>query len=174
MPYPDGNPTLTEQLEEDERRRFYTDDIIKEAKELKTERDVARAQAKAWKKDAEERLPQHVYQEVCDLNTHLTKQVAVLREALETQPCPYPIAGLNTVGDCVKAKVCGCLTAASQATLTDTEEAAAQYQRVPGEPVERWHYCVVRGEPEMPCAWPNCTCGQPEAAAPKGEAGEEG
>ena len=33
MPYKDGNPTLTEQLEEDERRRFYTDDLIKEARE---------------------------------------------------------------------------------------------------------------------------------------------
>lgn len=34
MPYPDGNPTLTEQLEEDARRRFYTDDLLKEAKEM--------------------------------------------------------------------------------------------------------------------------------------------
>ena len=34
MPYADGNPTLTEQLEEDERRRFYTADLIKEAREL--------------------------------------------------------------------------------------------------------------------------------------------
>ena len=34
MPYPDGNPTLTEQLEEDERRRFYTDDLLREAKDL--------------------------------------------------------------------------------------------------------------------------------------------
>ncbi|KKK63266.1 hypothetical protein LCGC14_2996030 [marine sediment metagenome] len=34
MPYPDGNPTLTEQLEEDERRRFYTDDLLREAQDL--------------------------------------------------------------------------------------------------------------------------------------------
>ena len=34
MPYPDGNPTLTEQLEEDERRRFYTQDLLDEAHEL--------------------------------------------------------------------------------------------------------------------------------------------
>ena len=34
MPYVDGNPTLTEQLEEDERRRFYTQDLVDEANEL--------------------------------------------------------------------------------------------------------------------------------------------
>ena len=34
MPYSDGNPTLTEQIEEDARRRFYTDDLIREAQEL--------------------------------------------------------------------------------------------------------------------------------------------
>ena len=34
MPYLDGNPTLTEQLEEDERRRFYTGDLLREAQEL--------------------------------------------------------------------------------------------------------------------------------------------
>ena len=34
MPYPDENPTLTEQLEEDARRRFYTNDLLREAQEL--------------------------------------------------------------------------------------------------------------------------------------------
>ena len=34
MPYPDGNPTLIEQFEEDARRRFYTDDLLEEAQEL--------------------------------------------------------------------------------------------------------------------------------------------
>ena len=34
MPYRDGSPTLGEQIEEDMRRRFYTDDVLKEAREL--------------------------------------------------------------------------------------------------------------------------------------------
>ena len=37
MPYRDGNPTLTEQIEEDARARFYTDDLLKEAQELARE-----------------------------------------------------------------------------------------------------------------------------------------
>ena len=32
MPYADGEPTLAEQIEEDERRRFYTEDLLKEAR----------------------------------------------------------------------------------------------------------------------------------------------
>ncbi|KKK55021.1 hypothetical protein LCGC14_3078770 [marine sediment metagenome] len=39
MPYSGGNPTLAEQLEEDERRRFYTEDLLKEAQELGREVD---------------------------------------------------------------------------------------------------------------------------------------
>ncbi len=23
---------------------------------------------------------------------------------------------------------------------------------------ERWIYCAVRDQPDMACAWPNCTC----------------
>ncbi len=26
--------------------------------------------------------------------------------------------------------------------------------------MERWVYCAVRDEPDKPCAWPNCTCGE--------------
>lgn len=37
MPYRDGNPTLGEQVEEDERRRFYTKEILKEAREDRAE-----------------------------------------------------------------------------------------------------------------------------------------
>lgn len=44
MPYADGNPTLTEQIEEDERRKFYTDDLLKEARE---DREEIRALKKA-------------------------------------------------------------------------------------------------------------------------------
>ncbi len=43
MPYKDGNPTLSEQIEEDARRRFYTDDILKEANELIAENKRLRA-----------------------------------------------------------------------------------------------------------------------------------
>jgi len=39
MPYPNGDPTLDEQIDEDARRRFYTDDILKEARELSDEND---------------------------------------------------------------------------------------------------------------------------------------
>lgn len=43
MPYPDGNPTLTEQLDEDARVRFYTADLVKEGLELGRENDRLRA-----------------------------------------------------------------------------------------------------------------------------------
>lgn len=36
MPYKDGNPTLGEQIEEDARRRYYTDDVLAEARDLAT------------------------------------------------------------------------------------------------------------------------------------------
>ena len=37
MPYSDGKPTLTEQIDEDARRDFYTRDLLKEAQELEHE-----------------------------------------------------------------------------------------------------------------------------------------
>ena len=37
MPYKDGNPTLGEQIEEDQRREFYTREILKEAREDRDE-----------------------------------------------------------------------------------------------------------------------------------------
>ena len=43
MPYPDGNPTLGEQLDEDARRRFYIDDLIKEGREAWAEVDRLKA-----------------------------------------------------------------------------------------------------------------------------------
>lgn len=47
MPYLDGNPTLGEQLEEDERMRFYTADILKEAREMNDEIKALRADVEA-------------------------------------------------------------------------------------------------------------------------------
>ena len=35
--------------------------------------------------------------------------------------------------------------------------------------MKRWHYCAVRDEPELSCAWPNCTCGKGEASALEAE-----
>ena len=46
MPYNDGNPTLGEQIDEDARIRFYTDDLVKEGLELGRENDRLRAALK--------------------------------------------------------------------------------------------------------------------------------
>ena len=43
MPYNDGNPTLGEQIEEDARIRFYTEDLLKEARESVRENKELRA-----------------------------------------------------------------------------------------------------------------------------------
>ncbi len=40
MPYTDGNPTLGEQIEEDARRRFYIEDLLKEANALARENRI--------------------------------------------------------------------------------------------------------------------------------------
>jgi hypothetical protein len=48
MPYKDGNPTLGEQIEEDMRRRYYTDDLLKEANEMARENRLLRAFHDAW------------------------------------------------------------------------------------------------------------------------------
>jgi hypothetical protein len=37
MPYANGDPTLGEQLDEDDRRRFYTKDILREARQDRDE-----------------------------------------------------------------------------------------------------------------------------------------
>ena len=31
-----------------------------------------------------------------------------LREALLSSSCPYPVDGKNTIGDCIRARNCGC------------------------------------------------------------------
>ncbi len=107
------------------------------------ERDEARREAAAWKKDAEERLPRHVYQEVCDLNVSQGKQLAALRKVLNrlinkvnrlgwpADPlieCKHGIAPVQGWLNIHSLK--GCIEQAS-AALTDTAEAAAQWVRVP-------------------------------------------
>ena len=119
MPYPDGNPTLTEQLEEDARRRFYTDDIIKEAKELETELGEARA------------------------------QVAALREALEQAERAldgsYRSAGQSTAGWLAVRRLTAIAIEKARALLNDTAEVAAGYQKVP----EGWKAAPVEPTEDM-------------------------
>ena len=47
MPYRDGNPTLGEQVDEDRRRAFYTDDLLKDAQALQLENRGLRKAAEA-------------------------------------------------------------------------------------------------------------------------------
>jgi hypothetical protein len=93
------------------------------------ERDEARQEAEEWKKDAEERLPRHVYQEICDLNASLAKQLAALREAasdLMARLKHYHEKHLPEWGTHEDQECEGRLFE----VLTDTEEAAAQWQLV--------------------------------------------
>ena len=43
MPYANGDPTLGEQIEEDQRREFYTKDLLADARDMQTEIKELRA-----------------------------------------------------------------------------------------------------------------------------------